>query len=225
MEFNYASGINSDHLETFMQTEVDYFVHYCSQVTEQKKDFNIREYINLRNSSKAYSNDPYYFSSEFVTFLEQKYEQNPGEEELFSLREYYLHFWQYFYLLLGNNKNVVKYFDEEIAFYKEFEEFMGEHKLTESFLAYRMWRVNRKQSTFLPSLRNPFFLQTYIYSFIQSLIEQKLYYPHFPRTYDFQKYSNFLHDYVFFLADKKEEFSFERYREYFEFRRKGEKFE
>jgi hypothetical protein len=101
---------------------------------------------------------------------------------------------------------------------------MAEQNLKESFLAYRMWRINRKVSNFLPSLRNPFFLETFIYSFIEGLIEKKLYYPEKQRSYNFRTFLAFLHDYVFYLNDKNEEFSFSRYREYFEFRKIGEKF-
>ena len=68
----------------------------------------------MRTSSKEYINDPYYYSSEFVTFLEEKYSNNPGQEELFGLAEYYLHFWKYFFVVVSNSKNVVKYFEEEV---------------------------------------------------------------------------------------------------------------
>jgi len=44
--------------------------------------------------------------------LEEKYEKNPGEEELFTLKEYYLHFWQYFFVLVDTSKNVSNYFQE-----------------------------------------------------------------------------------------------------------------
>lgn len=101
-----------------------YFMEYCSSLSTSKKDFNIHEYINLRNSSKNYTNDIYYYSSEFVTFLEQKYESNPGEKDLFNVQEYYLHFWQYFFVLIESSKNVVKYFNEEVQFYKEYQGFM-----------------------------------------------------------------------------------------------------
>lgn len=37
-------------------------------------------YIAERNTNKDYVNDVYYYSPEFETFLEHKYETNPGEE-------------------------------------------------------------------------------------------------------------------------------------------------
>ena len=81
---------------------------------------------------------------------------------------------------------------------------MAEQKLAESFLAYRMWRINRKVSSFLPSLRNPFFLETFIYSFIEGLIDKKIFYPEKKRSYDFRAFLAFLHDYVFYLEDREE---------------------
>lgn len=65
-----------------------------------------------------------------------------------------------------------------------------------------MWRINRKVSTYFPSLKNPFFLETFIYSFIQYLIEKKLFAPDLERIYDFREYSAFLHDYVKYVGDK-----------------------
>lgn len=100
-----------------MEQEIAYFSYYCTYVTENKKEFSIREYTSMRNNSKEYTNDPYYYSHEFVTFLVQKYERNPGGEEIFNLKEYYLHFWQYFFVLIDQSKNVNKYFTEEISFY------------------------------------------------------------------------------------------------------------
>jgi hypothetical protein len=93
-----------------------------------------------------------------VTFLTQKYERNPAGETVFNLMEYYLNFWQYFFVVIDTNKNTSKYFYEEIGFYKEYETFAAEQKLEQSFLAFRMWRINRKVSTYFPSLKNPFFL-------------------------------------------------------------------
>lgn len=88
---------------------------------------------------------------------------------------------------------------------------MLEANLKESFLSYRMWRINRKASNYLPSLKNPFFLETFIYSFIESLIDKKLFAPEVKTNYNFREYAEFLHDYVLFVNEKKEEFSFARY--------------
>ena len=88
-----------------------------------------------------------------------------------------------------------------------------------------MWRINRKVSTVFASLKNPFFLETFIYSFIESLIESKLFTPDKKRDYDFRVFAHFLHDYVLFVEDKKEEFSFGRFQEYSDYRRIGEKLE
>lgn len=65
-----------------------------------------------RNNNKGYVNDVYYYSSEYETFLEDKYDRNPGDEDLFELKEYYMHFWKYFFVLAENSKNVGKYFKE-----------------------------------------------------------------------------------------------------------------
>lgn len=56
-----------------MEQEIAYFSNYCIYVTEHKKEFNIREYTSIRNSSKEYKNDPFYYSPEFVSFLIEKY--------------------------------------------------------------------------------------------------------------------------------------------------------
>lgn len=34
LEFNYASGINSNNLEAFIQQEQAYFMYYCNRVSE-----------------------------------------------------------------------------------------------------------------------------------------------------------------------------------------------
>lgn len=135
--------------------------------------------------------------------------------------EYYLHFWQYFFVVIENSKNVYKYFEEEVSFYKEYEQFMLEAKLQESFLSYRMWRINRKVSNYLPSLKNPFFLETFIYSFIEYLIDKKLFSPQAKINYNFRDFAKYLHDYTIFVSEKKEEFNFARYCEYSDFRRIG----
>lgn len=35
-----------------MDQEINYFVAYCNKITEEKKDFSIREYLGLRSSNK-----------------------------------------------------------------------------------------------------------------------------------------------------------------------------
>jgi squalene cyclase len=102
---------------------------------------------------------------------------------------------------------------------------MAQAGLRESFLSFRMWRLNHRVSTYKPSLRNPFFLESYIYSFIEELIHKKLHFPEEKRSYDFRQFAHLLKDYVKLVRDRKEEFSFGRYREYFDFRSKHEKFE
>lgn len=83
--------------------------------------------------------------------------------------EYYLHFWEFFYLIFdaNANKNVINYFEEEVSFYQEYEATMAQIGLKESFLSFRMWRLNNRVSKWKPSLKNPFFLESYIYSFIE----------------------------------------------------------
>jgi hypothetical protein len=157
--------------------------------------------------------------------LNNKYEKNPEKQQMFNVVEYYLHFWEYFYVIIDVSKNVSKYFEEEVAFYQEYEAIMAQVGLRESFLSYRMWRLNHKASTYKPSLRNPFFLESYIYSFIEELIHKKLYYPEEKRSYDFKDFAKYVKDYIKFVNEKQESFSFGRYREYFDFRRKNENFE
>ena len=43
--------------------------------------------------------------------------------------EYYLNFWYYFFILIDTNKNSVKFFEEEISFYREYEKYSEELKL------------------------------------------------------------------------------------------------
>lgn len=179
----------------------------------------------MRAGSTQHENDAYYYSSEFTTFLTEKYEKNPAEQDIFNVMEYYLNFWQYFFVLIDSSRNAVKYFEEEIKFYNEYSVAMAEAGLRESFLSFRMWRINHRVSTFLPSLKNPFFLETYIYSYIQELIEKKLFFPEDKYVPDIKEFAKYLKDYVKFVVDKKEQFNFARYREYFEFRRKHEKLE
>lgn len=93
-----------------------------------------------------------------------KYERRPEKQRLFDVVEYYLHFWEYFHVSIS--KNVGSYFEEELNFYKQYEAVMAQANLRESFLSFRMWRLNHCVSTYKPSLRNPFFLESYIYSFI-----------------------------------------------------------
>ena len=88
-----------------------------------------------------------------------------------------------------------------------------------------MWRINRKASSYFASLKNPFFLETFIYSFIEGLIIRKLYYPEKQRNYNFRQFLAFLHDYVQFVEEKNEEFMFSRYWDYYDYRKIGEKFE
>jgi hypothetical protein len=118
----------------------------------------IADYLHLRKTSTKYENDVFYYSPEFTTFLTEKYESNPSEQEIFTVMEYYLNFWSYFFVLIDSSKSVVKYFEEEVSFYREYEKIMSELGLNESFLSYRMWLLNHKASSILPSLRNPFFL-------------------------------------------------------------------
>ncbi len=83
-----------------------------SYSNQSGSNFDIKGYINIRSSSKDYYNDPFYYSPEFITFLTQKYEKNPSEETIFNLMEYYLNFWQYFFVVIDTNKNTSKYFEE-----------------------------------------------------------------------------------------------------------------
>lgn len=46
-----ASGINSSHLEQFIEKEANYFAEYCRKIAEEGKDFSIGDYITLRGSS------------------------------------------------------------------------------------------------------------------------------------------------------------------------------
>jgi len=67
-------------------------------------------------------------------------------------------------------------------------------------------------SAIFPSLKNPFFLETYIYSFIKGLIEKKLYFPEESRNYDYHTYAIYLKDYVKLIrGNPKEAFDLERY--------------
>jgi len=150
-------------------------VGYCEALAQQGRDFDIGDYVSLRAASQEYQNDPYYFGSEFTHFLSVKYGRHPERERLFDVAEYYLHFWEYFHVSI--TKNVASYFEEELSFYRDYEQTMGQAALKESFLGFRMWRLNHRVSATKPSLRNPFFLESYIYSFIEDLIHKKLFYP------------------------------------------------
>jgi hypothetical protein len=78
---------------------------------------------------------------------------------------------------------------------------------------------------FKSTLKNSFFIESYIYSFIEELINKKLYYPEEKRSYDFKEFAKYLKDYVALVRDKQETFHFGRYRDYLDFRKKGERFE
>ena len=217
-QFNIASGINSAHLEQFIVREVGYFAEWCERLGQEGGVFSVTDYTQMRTSSTRHENDPLYWSPEFVEFLTEKYSRDASEQGMFTVWEYYLNFWQYFQLLLASSPNVRNYLAEEIGFYREYEQLMAEGGLRESLLSYRMWRLNNRTSTLLLSLKNPFFLETYAYSFIGHLIESKLLC--LPSVdYDPANYAAYLKDYVKFVFDFKEEFNFTRYGEYLEFRK------
>lgn len=71
-----------------------------------------------------YPIDQTYFSKEFTTFLIDKYEKNPQKQEIFTAIEYYLNFWQYFYLLVDSSTLISQYIDQEIQFYQLYEKYM-----------------------------------------------------------------------------------------------------
>lgn len=144
---------------------------------------------------------------------------------MFSALEYYLHFWEYFYVVMDVSKNLINYCEEQITFYQEYEKLAAEFGFKESFLAFRMWRFNHRVSKYQPSLRNPFFCESYIYSFIEDLVFKKIYYPEEKRSYDFKQFAKYLKDFVKFVTEKKDTFNFAKYREYYDYRKRSEKFE
>lgn len=114
--------------------------------------------------------------------------------------EYYLNFWEYFFVLVSNNQVVSNYINEEVSFYREYQQEMKDCLVEESLLSYRMWRVSHRVSKYLPSLKNPFFLETFVYAYVQELIEKKLFYPEDKTVTTWKEFLQYLGDYVKFVS-------------------------
>ncbi len=62
---------------------------------------------------------------------------------------------------------VTQYINEELSFYHLYEVYMKEQEVDESILSFRIWKKNYQTSSYLPILKNHFFLETFVLTFIQ----------------------------------------------------------